>query len=194
MQRMTDEKVLAQRERVRALDGHHGMRLLHGTELNIGPDGEVDWPDDFLQGFDICVASVHSHFNLGREAMTRRLVRACENPHIHVIGHPTTRLIGKRPGIDADLDEVFAACARTGTALEINAQPDRLDLGDEDILRARSHGAKFAIDTDAHSIPQLAHLRYGIGTAQRGWITPDDVINTWPRRRLRRFLRKDRAD
>ncbi|MFF4137284.1 DNA polymerase/3'-5' exonuclease PolX [Streptomyces mirabilis] len=195
MQRMTDEKVLAQRERVRALDGrHHGMRLLHGTELNIGPDGEVDWPDDFLQGFDICVASVHSHFNLGREAMTRRLVRACENPHIHVIGHPTTRLIGKRPGIDADLDEVFAACARTGTALEINAQPDRLDLGDEDILRARSHGAKFAIDTDAHSIPQLAHLRYGIGTAQRGWITPDDVINTWPLRRLRRFLRKDRAD
>lgn len=194
MQRMTDEKVLAQREGLRPLDGrHHGMRLLHGTELNIGPDGEVDWPDEFLQGFDICVASVHSHFNLARKAMTRRLVRACENPHINVIGHPTTRLIGKRPGIDADLDEVFAACARTGTALEINAQPDRLDLGDEDILRARSHGAKFAIDTDAHSIPQLAYLRYGIGTAQRGWLTPDDVINTWPLRRLRRFLRKDRA-
>ncbi|MFJ9012682.1 DNA polymerase/3'-5' exonuclease PolX [Streptomyces canus] len=194
MQRMTDEKILAQREQVRSLDGrHHRMRLLHGTELNIGPDGEVDWPDDFLQGFDICVASVHSHFNLGRKAMTRRIVRACANPHINIIGHPTTRLLGKRPGIDADLDEVFAACARTGTALEINAQPDRLDLGDEDILRARSHGAKFAIDTDAHSIPQLAYLRYGIGTAQRGWLTPDDVINTWPLRRLRRFLRKDRA-
>ncbi len=195
MQRMTDEKILAQREHMRSLDGtYHGMRLLHGTELNIGPDGEVDWPDEFLQGFDICVASVHSHFNLGRKAMTRRLVRACENPRINVIGHPTTRLIGKRPGIDADLDEVFAACACTGTALEINAQPDRLDLGDEDILRARTHGAKFAIDTDAHSIPQLAYLRYGIGTAQRGWLTPDDVINTWPLRRLRRFLRKDRAD
>ncbi|MFI7296422.1 DNA polymerase/3'-5' exonuclease PolX [Streptomyces sp. NPDC050121] len=195
MQRMTDEKILAQREHVRSLDGkHHGMRLLHGTELNIGPDGEVDWPDEFLQGFDICVASVHSHFNLGRTAMTRRIVRACNNPHVNVLGHPTTRLIGKRPGIDADLDEVFAACARTGTALEINAQPDRLDLGDENILRARSHGAKFAIDTDAHSIPQLAYLRYGVGTAQRGWLTPDDVINTWPLRRLRRFLRKDRAD
>ncbi|PZG89641.1 DNA polymerase/3'-5' exonuclease PolX [Streptomyces sp. NTH33] len=194
MQRMTDEKVLAQRERVRSLDGrHHGMRLLHGTELNIGPEGEVDWPDGFLAGFDLCVASVHSHFTLGRRAMTRRLVRACENPHVNVIGHPTTRLIGKRPGIDADLDEVFAACARTGTALEINSQPDRLDLGDEDILRARSHGAKFAVDTDAHAVPQLALLRYGIGTAQRGWLTPDDVINTWPLRRLRRFLRKDRA-
>ncbi|MFF3877644.1 DNA polymerase/3'-5' exonuclease PolX [Streptomyces sp. NPDC001978] len=194
MQRMTDEKILAQREHVRSLDGrHHRMRLLHGTDLNIGPEGEVDWPDEFLQGFDICVASLHSHFNLGRKTMTQRLVRACENPHINVIGHPTTRLIGKRPGIDADLDEVFAACARTSTALEINAQPDRLDLGDDDILRARSHGAKFAIDTDAHSIPQLAYLRYGIGTAQRGWLTPDDVINTWPLRRLRRFLRKDQA-
>ncbi|MFF4759402.1 DNA polymerase/3'-5' exonuclease PolX [Streptomyces sp. NPDC001292] len=194
MQRMTEEKVLAQREQVRSLDGrHHGMRLLHGTELNIGPDGDVDWPDEFLAGFDICVASVHSHFGLGRKAMTRRLVRACENPHIHVIGHPTTRLIGRRPGIDADLDEVFAACARTGTALEINAQPDRLDLGDEDILRARSHGAKFAVDSDAHSLLHLAYLRYGVGTAQRGWLTPDDVINTWPLRRLRRFLRKDRA-
>jgi DNA polymerase (family X) len=190
MQRMTDEKMLAQRERLRALDGKHRMRLLHGTELNIGPDGEVDWPDEFLAGFDLCVASVHSHFGLGRRAMTRRLVRACENPHVNVIGHPTTRLIGKRPGIDADLDEVFAACARTGTALEINAQPDRLDLGDEDILRARSHGAKFAINTDAHSIPHLGYLRYGVGTAQRGWLTPEDVINTWPLRRLRTFLRK----
>jgi DNA polymerase (family 10) len=141
MQRMTDEKILAQREQVRSLDGkHHGMRLLHGTELNIGPEGEVDWPDEFLQGFDICVAAVHSHFNVGRKAMTRRLVSACENPHINIIGHPTTRLLGKRPGIDADLDEVFAACARTGTALEVNAQPDRLDLGDEDILRAEALG------------------------------------------------------
>ncbi|MFE9094730.1 DNA polymerase/3'-5' exonuclease PolX [Streptomyces sp. NPDC007264] len=194
MQRMTDEKILAQRERLRALDGaHHRMRLLHGTELNIGPDGEVDWPDDFLEGFDLCVASVHSHFHLDRAAMTRRLVRACENPCVNVIGHPTTRIIGKRPGIDADWDEVFAACARTGTALEVNAQPDRLDLGDEDILRARRHGVKFAVDTDAHSVLHLAYLRYGVGTAQRGWLTADDVINTWPLRRLRQFLRKGRG-
>jgi DNA polymerase (family 10) len=191
MQRMTDEKILAQREELRELDGaHHGMRLLHGTELNIGPDGDVDWPDGFLAGFDLCVASLHSHFDLDRKAMTRRLVRACENPHVNIIGHPTTRLIGKRPGVDADWDEVFAVCARTGTALEINAQPDRLDLCDEDILRAKQHGVKFAVDTDAHSVLHLAHLRYGVGTAQRGWLTPDDVINTWPLRRLRRFLAK----
>ncbi|MFE0331438.1 DNA polymerase/3'-5' exonuclease PolX [Streptomyces sp. NPDC003753] len=192
MQRMTDEKILAQREELRALDGaHHGMRLLHGTELNISAEGDVDWPGAFLAGFDLCVASLHSHFDLDRRAMTRRLVRACENPHVNIIGHPTTRLIGKRPGVDADWDEVFAACARTGTALEINAQPDRLDLCDEDILRARQHGVRFAVNTDAHSVLHLAHLRYGVGTAQRGWLTADDVINTWPLRRLRRFLAKD---
>lgn len=194
MQRMTDEKILAQREELRALDGtHHGMRLLHGTELNISPEGEVDWPDEFLAGFDICVASLHSHFDLDRKAMTRRLVRACENPRVNVIGHPTTRLIGKRPGVDADWDEVFAVCARTGTALEINAQPDRLDLCDEDILRAKEHGVRFAVNTDAHSVLHLAHLRYGVATAQRGWLTAEDVINTWPLRRLRQFLRKGRS-
>ncbi|MEU4211784.1 DNA polymerase/3'-5' exonuclease PolX [Streptomyces sp. NPDC026206] len=190
MQRMTDEKMLAQRERVRALDGKHGrMRLLHGTELNIGPDGEVDWPDEFLAGFDLCVASIHSHFNQSREELTRRLVRACENPYVAVIGHPTTRLIGKRPGIDADFDAVFEACARTGTALEINAHPERLDLCDEDILRAKRYGVKFAVNTDAHSTTHLPYMRYGVGTAQRGWLTKDDVINTWPLQRLRRFLR-----
>ncbi|MFF7983141.1 DNA polymerase/3'-5' exonuclease PolX [Streptomyces sp. NPDC007901] len=199
MQRMTDERMLAQRERVRALDGTYptkgrrgGLRLLHGTELNIGPEGEVDWPGDFLAGFDLCVASVHSHFKQSREALTRRLVRACENPYVNIIGHPTTRLIGKRPGIDADLDAVFEACARTGTALEINAHPHRLDLRDEDILRARRHGVRFAVNSDAHAVPHLANMRYGIGTAQRGWLTGDDVINTWPERRLRTFLRKSR--
>ncbi|WDV49736.1 DNA polymerase/3'-5' exonuclease PolX [Streptomyces coeruleorubidus] len=199
MQRMTDERMLAQRATVRQLDGVYGrrgrgggMRLLHGVELNIGPDGEVDWAGEFLAGFDLCVASVHSHFNQGREALTRRLVRACENPYVNIIGHPTTRIIGKRPGLDADLDAVFAACARTGTALEINAHPDRLDLRDEDILRARRHGVRFAVDSDAHATLHLANLRYGVGTAQRGWLSKDDVINTWPPARLRRFLRKGR--
>nr|WP_086866868.1 helix-hairpin-helix domain-containing protein [Streptomyces viridochromogenes] len=105
-------------------------------------------------------------------------------------GHPTTRLIGRRPGIDADLDAVFAACARTGTALEINSHPDRLDLRDEDILRARRHGARFAVDSDAHAMTHLGNLRFGVGTAQRGWLTADDVVNAWPLERLRRFLDK----
>ena len=141
MQRMTDEKMLAQREQVRALEA--GLVLLHGTELNIGPDGSVDWDADFLAGFDICVASVHSHFEQSRAEMTRRFVTACENPHVNVIGHPLARRIGKRPPVEVDFGELFRACARTGTA-------------------------------------------------QRGWLTPDDVINTWPLDRLRAFLRKDR--
>ncbi|MBA0126486.1 DNA polymerase/3'-5' exonuclease PolX [Haloechinothrix sp. YIM 98757] len=190
MHRMTDEKVRAQRERVRELDGaYRGMRLLHGSELNIGPDGEVDWPEEFLNGFDVCVASVHTHFDQPREEMTRRLVRACENPCVNIIGHPTARLIGRRPAVDADLDEVFRACARTRTALEINASPRRLDLRDDDILLAKQYGVRFAVDSDAHSAVHLAGLRYGVGTAQRAWLTGEDVINTWPLHQLRRFLR-----
>ena len=194
MQRMTDEKMLAQREQVRALTAHltGGLVLLHGTELNIGPDGSVDWDADFLAGFDICVASVHSHFEQSRAEMTRRFVTACENPHVNVIGHPTTRRMGKRPPVEVDFGELFRACARTGTALEINASPQRLDLPSDHIRAARDAGVRFAIDSDAHSVSDLGNMPYGAGTAQRGWLTPDDVINTWPLDRLRTFLRKDR--
>jgi len=193
MQRMTDEKMLRQRDHLRALQPEYPkMTLLHGTELNIDPDGEVDWPAEFLEGFDLCVASVHSHFNQSREEMTRRIVRAMENPHVNVIGHPTARIIGHRPPIDYDLEEVFRAAARTGTALEINSYPDRLDLRDEHVLWARRHGVKFAVDTDSHSTVHLNFLRFGVGTAQRGWVTKDDVINAWPLQRLRKFLRKAR--
>ncbi|HEX2356072.1 MAG TPA: DNA polymerase/3'-5' exonuclease PolX [Micromonosporaceae bacterium] len=188
MQRMTDAKMLTQRQRIRELAAEGPMALLHGTELNIDPDGEVDWDPDFLAGFDMCVASVHSHFNQSAAAMTRRLIRACENPYVNIIGHLTTRLIGRRPPIEADFDAVFEAAAATGTALEINSYPDRLDLNDELILRARRRGARFAVDTDSHSTVHLDFLRYGVGTAQRGWLTADDVINAWPLARLREFV------
>jgi len=191
MQRMTGEKALAQRDHVRHLARAYGqMALLHGTELNIGPDGGLDWPDEFLTGFDLCVASVHSHFSQPRADMTRRIIKACDNPNVNIIGHPSTRLIGRRAAIDADWDAVFAACARTGTALEIDASPDRLDLPSDLIGRALRHGAVFAINSDSHATPHLAHLRYGVATAQRGWLTPDNVINTWPLARLQEFLRK----
>ena len=190
MQRMTIEKMLAQREQVRSMDGKHaGMTLLHGTELNIDPDGKVDWPAGILREFDLTVASVHSHFTQSRAQMTRRLIHAVENPWVSILGHPSGRKIGKRPPVDADWDAVYAACARTGTAVEIDAFPDRLDASDEHIKIAHRHGAVFSIDSDAHAIGHLAHMRYGVGTAQRGWLTPADVINTWPLPRLRAFLR-----
>jgi DNA polymerase (family 10) len=193
MQRMTDEKMLAQRERLRKLQAKYPtMTLLHGTELNIDPDGGVDWGPEFLHGFDVCVASVHSHFNQSKGEMTRRIVRACENPHVNIIGHPTGRQIGGRAPVEFDLDEVFVAAARTGTALEINAFPDRLDLRDEHVMWAKRHGCVFAVDTDSHSTVHLPFMRYGIGTAQRGWLTKGDVINAWPLGKLRRFLAKGR--
>ena len=189
-QRMTDEKMLAQREQVRALDAP--LELLHGTELNIAPDGSVDWDQDFLAGFDLCVASVHSNFDRPRAEMTRRFVTACENPRVNIIGHPLTRRIGRRPPVDVDFGELFRACARTGTALEINASPQRLDLPSDHIRAARDAGVVFAIDSDAHSVADQGNLPYGVGTAQRGWLTPDDVINTWALDRLRVFLAKGR--
>ena len=194
-QRMTDEKMLAQRDRVRALDAP--LELLHGTELNIAPDGSVDWDETGLDGqglagFDLCVASVHASFDQPRAEMTRRFVTACENPHVNIIGHPLTRRIGRRPPVDVDFGELFRACARTGTALEINASPQRLDLPSDHIRAARDVGVVFAIDSDAHSVGDLGNMPYGVGTAQRGWLTADDVINTWPLDRLRAFLRKGR--
>ena len=190
MQRMTDEKMLAQRAQLAAITS--SMVLLHGTELNIAPDGSVDWDQDFLAGFDMCVASVHSHFDQPRAEMTRRFVTACENPYVNIIGHPLTRRIGRRPPVEVDFGELFRACARTGTALEVNASPARLDLPGDYIRQARDAGVKFAIDSDAHSVADQANMPYGAGTAQRGWLTADDVINTWPLARLRAFLRKGR--
>lgn len=193
MQRMTDDKMLAQRVELAGLQARFPkMRLLHGTELNIGAEGGVDWDEDFLDGFDVTVASVHSHFTLPVAEQTARVIRAMEHPSVNIIGHLTGRKIGSRAPIEVDFDAVFAAAARTGTALEINAHPARLDLKDEHLLWAKRHGARFAIDTDAHATGHLDLMRFGVGTAQRGWLTKDDVINTWPLGKLQRFLRKGR--
>jgi histidinol phosphatase-like PHP family hydrolase len=192
MQRMTDEKMLAQRGQLRALADTAGLALLHGSELNIAADGSVDWDADFLSGFDLCVASVHSSFEQDRATMTKRFITAAENPRVNVIGHPLTRKVARRPPVEADLDALYAACARTGTALEINASPDRMDLPPQYIAAARDAGVKFSIDTDAHSLVDLTNMRYGVAAARFGGLTPEDVINAWPLDRLEEFLRKGR--
>jgi len=192
MQRMTDEKMLAQRAEVRALADTTRMALLHGTELNIAADGSVDWDEDFLSGFDMCVASVHSSFEQDRATMTKRFITAIENPRVNIIGHPMTRKVGRRPPVQVDLDALYAACARTGTALEINASPDRMDLPPEHIGAAQAAGVKFAIDTDAHSLVDLTHMPFGVAAARFGGLTSADVINAWSLDRLEAFLRKGR--
>lgn len=193
MQRMTPEKALAQRADLRKLQERVGRRitLLHGSELNIQEDGSVDWPVDFLAGFDVLVASVHSHFGLSKEAQTTRLVRAMENPCVNVIGHPSARRYARRPPIEFDVEEVCRTAARTGTALEVNGQPERLDLPDELVRAAIEFGAKLVISTDAHSVRELEqNMPLGVATAQRGWATKADVVNARPLREFRRFLQK----
>jgi histidinol phosphatase-like PHP family hydrolase len=193
MQQMTDEKMLAQRAEVAALADRAGLALLHGTELNIGPDGSVDWDAGFLAGFDLCVASVHSHFDQDRKTMTERFITAAENPYVNIIGHPLTRKLGRRPPVDVDLDALYEACARTGTALEINASPARMDLPPQDIGAARDRGVKFSIDSDAHALGDLDNIPYGVASARLGGLTDDDVINTWTLKRLTEFLRRPGA-
>jgi DNA polymerase (family 10) len=193
MQRMTKEKMLAQRERVRQLEGQGKMTILHGSELNIQPDGTVDWDEEFLSTFDVLVASVHTHFNMSPEDMTARIIKAMEHPYVNILGHPTARQIGRRPPLEYDVEAVFRTAARTGTALEINSFPDRLDLGDELVMWARELGAKFAIDTDSHSPVHFPNVRFGVGMAQRGWVEKADVINSWPLTKLKRFLAKGRS-
>lgn len=191
---MSREKVLAQRKQIRTLQKNFPtMAILHGTELNLGPKGEVDYDPEFLAGFDITVASVHSHFNQPRAQMTRRLVAAMENPNVTIIGHPSGRLIGKRVPIDFDAEAVFAAAARTGTALEVNSFPDRLDLRDEHVRWARAAGAVIAISTDSHAVGHLAGIRYGVATAQRGWATKADTLNAKTVKQLRDFVARKRA-
>jgi DNA polymerase (family X) len=191
---MTREKALAQRARIATLQKKFPtMTILHGTELNIDAKGEVDYDPEFLAGFDITVASVHSYFNQPREEMTKRLITAMENPYVNIIGHPTGRMLGKRPPYDFDAEAVFAAAARTGTAMEANAYPDRLDLRDEHIRWAIGQGATISIDTDSHAIGHLAGIRYGVAQAQRGWATPSDILNAKTLKQLQKFVATKRT-
>jgi DNA polymerase (family 10) len=158
-----------------------GFRVLKGAEVNIRKDGTLDISDEALAELDVVGIAVHSHFNLPRAEMTARVIRAMRNPHADILFHPTGRVIQKREPVDLDIDAVIAAARETGTVLEIDAYPDRLDLKDDHIRKAIDAGVKLVIDSDAHA---TAHLRfpdeYGIDQARRGWATADDVLNTRP--------------
>jgi DNA polymerase (family X) len=188
------DALLAQRARLRELGrGPGGLELLHGAELNIGRDGSLDYDDEFLDTFDVLVASVHDQLDQPGPELTARLVAACEHPAVNVIGHPTGRLVGSRAPGEVDLDELFRAAARTGTALEVNGSPRRLDLSDEHVRRAERFGVRLAFGSDSHGPGHLDNMRFAVATAGRGWATPERVVNTLPLPELRRFLAKGRA-
>jgi DNA polymerase (family 10) len=154
------------------------FRLLAGTEVEVRADGALDFPDEVLAELDLVVAAVHSGLRQDREQVTARILAAIRNPHVDVIAHPTGRLIGEREGADMDMEAVFRAAAETGTALEINAYPTRLDLRDVHVRRAIELGVKLAINSDAHDVSGFAVLPLGVATARRGWATAADVLNT----------------
>jgi DNA polymerase (family 10) len=175
---VSPDDLRAQRERVRELGDRFGVRTLCSSEVDILIDGSLDFPDEVLAGLDIVVASVHSSTNISREDMTRRLIHACENPYVNIIGHPTGRHVGSFEGYEFDYDAVFAAAARTGTALEIDGQPNRLDLPSALARRAREFGVTFTCDSDAHAAEQLANVEYAVAQARRAWLTPAEILNT----------------
>ena len=157
-----------------------GIRVLAGAEVDILKDGALDYSDELLAQLDVVVCSIHSHFNLEREAMTERMLAAIENPYAQIIGHPTGRVLLRRDPIDYDMEKILAACAKHGVAMECNSYPDRLDLKDVYLRMCKERGVKVAISTDSHNAGNLSLIRYGVKMARRGWLEKRDVINTLP--------------
>ncbi len=156
------------------------LRLFHGAEVEVKADGSLDFPDEVLAELDFVVASVHTGLRQEREALTRRALAAIRNPHVKLLAHPTGRLLTKRAGGDFDMEAIFQAAAETGTLLEINAAPERLDLSDAHVRRAIEVGVKLIINCDAHRPDEFDNLRFGVATAKRGWATAADIANTRP--------------
>jgi DNA polymerase (family 10) len=190
---LTVERLWAQRDEIRRVDAEMGpnFRVLQGIELEIRADGQLDYPDEVLAQLDVVIASLHVGLRQERAQVTGRLLNAIRNPHVDIIGHPRGRLIPDREPADLDMDAVFAAAAETDTALEINANPHRLDLDDTHAQRAMELGIKLAINCDAHGAADFEMLRYGIATARRGWVRPQQVINTWTTEQFIRWLQQD---
>ena len=173
------ERLMEQGEAITAFNrGQSGFRVLRGTEMDIGLDGSLDFPDQVLEKLDFVVAAIHSGFNQSREQLTARLVAAMRNPWVCAIAHPTGRLIGQREPYDLDMEQLLRIAKETGTALEINCYPLRLDLNDQQVRRAKELGVALVLNSDLHVLSQFDTLHYGIAVAQRGWLEKGDVLNT----------------
>ncbi len=176
---LNEEKIHNQIQEIHKLNAKFsGIHIFSGLEVDIKANGTLDVPDKILSELDLVVASVHSSLNQSEEQMTRRVIAAIENPNVDIIAHPTCRLLGEREPVAIDIEQIFHAAVQNSTALEINAMPSRLDLKDAHIYRARELGIKLVISTDAHNTDHLNFMRFGVGTARRGWCRPADILNT----------------
>jgi len=188
------ERLREQRRLIDELNERYApFRILQGAEVNIHPDGSLDYPDDVLAELDVVIVSVHSAFDLPEARMTERVIRALSNPHVDLLGHPTGRLLNTRLPYEIDLDAVLDAAAEFGVAIEVNGQPDRLDLPDIWVQRAIQRGILIACTSDAHSTRQLDNMRWSVATARRGWAEARHVLNTRPLAELLQWLRQHRT-
>lgn len=188
---LSGERILEQIEEIDRVNKRmKGIRILKGVEVDIRSDGKLDLNNDVLQKLDLVVASIHSGFRQSPAKLTGRLIGAMRNPLVTIIAHPTGRLIGEREAYELDLGQLFAVAARTGTALEINAHPSRLDLNDLNVREAKKCGVPLVICSDMHSTRDFGLMHYGISVAQRGWIEKKDVVNTMSLNALKKFLLK----
>lgn len=188
---LTPERLRAQRAEIHALnDEYDDITILAGVEMDILPDATLDYDDELLSEMDLVIASIHSSFSGSQEVIMNRLKTALDNQHVDVIAHPTGRLIGKRKGYDVDVDMLIQLAKETDTALELNANPNRLDLSAEHVRKAQEAGVKLVINTDAHNKEMLEHMKIGVSTAKKGWIESENVINTWEIDKLQAFLNR----
>jgi DNA polymerase (family 10) len=187
---LDEEKLLKQMNEIDKLNQKYKgkIKILKGAEVNILKDGSLDIKDEVLAKLDFVGAAVHSHFNLPKNIQTERIKKAMANPHVDCIFHPTGRVINRRPAYEVDIDQIIDSAKKTGTILEIDAYPDRLDLKDEHIKKCVEKGVKMVIDSDAHSVLHLGFLDLGVSQARRGWATKDDILNTLPLEKLQKFL------
>ncbi|MBO8158596.1 DNA polymerase/3'-5' exonuclease PolX [Thermosyntropha sp.] len=189
---LDEERLLAQGRVIDDLNLKiEDFKILKGIEVDILKDGSLDFSDEVLENLDIVVASVHSNFKMDKEKQTKRILNAIKSGKVNIIGHLTGRLLNRRSGYELDIDGILKTAARYNVALEINSHPERLDIDEETAFKAKEYGVKIAINSDAHNKEDLDLIRYGVINARRGWITPDDVINTWPYDKLVKFLKKE---
>ena len=186
---LTNERLESQIALLRSLQENYDIMVLCGSECDIRANGEMDYPDELLAQLDVVVASVHSAMGQDQATMTARMIKAMEHPSVTIIGHLTTRLLGQREPVEFDLEAVLQAARDTGTALEINASPERLDLRDTHAYRARELGVPLAINTDSHHHTHLDKRRFGVAVARRAWCQPEDILNTMSREDFLEFIR-----
>lgn len=191
---LNETRLRKQRDEIKRLnEKYNDIQIFAGVEMDILPDGSLDFDKEFLQEMDFVIGAIHSSFNQSQEKIMARLYAALNNPYVTLIAHPTGRLIGRRKGYNVDVEKLITRAKETDTALEINANPNRLDLSSDWVRIAQDAGVKIAINTDAHNYDMLDHMKYGVGVARKGWIKQDTVINTWSKVKLMEYMNRNKS-